>query len=129
MIEYRLKSALERITGLPTFPLLLPNPEREGVTYQRISDPSIDTGLVRTRLVEVRFQVTLYVIDDYDRIIELDSAIWQEWRQVVQGDIEGYPVQYVRRAGIQQDKTLLTNNSIQYRYSRDYIIYFVEADT
>ncbi|OWF79253.1 hypothetical protein B4907_16840 [Yersinia kristensenii] len=122
MIEYRLKSALERITGLPTFPLLLPNPEQEGVTYQRISDPGIDTGLVRTRLIEVRFQVTLYVIDDYDRIIELDSAIWQEWRQVVHSDIDGYPVQYVRKGGVRQDKTVLTNNSIQYRYSRDFIL-------
>ena len=38
MIELAIKGALERITGMNAYPLLLPDTVQEGVTYQRISD-------------------------------------------------------------------------------------------
>ena len=34
MIELALKTALERLTGLDVYPLLLPDELQEGVTYQ-----------------------------------------------------------------------------------------------
>ncbi|MCB5311909.1 hypothetical protein [Yersinia intermedia] len=126
MIEQCLKSALERITGMNVYPLLLPDTEQEGVTFQRISDPTIETGLVRTSLVEGRFQIKLYVLDKYTQMVELDAAIWAQWKEVVHGDIDGYPVQYVRRAGIQQGVTAQANNSKQYWLSRDFILTFSE---
>lgn len=41
MIELALKTALERLTGLDVYPLLLPDELQEGVTYQCISDPEL----------------------------------------------------------------------------------------
>lgn len=126
MIELNLKTALERLTGLAVYPLLLPDSEQEGVTYQRISDPAVATGLVRTRLIAARFQITFYLLDDYTRVLQLDQAVWQAWQTISHGEIDGYPVQYVSRGGMQQDRTRLTNNSVQYRLVRDFIITFSE---
>lgn len=126
MIEQSLKSALERITGMNVYPLLLPDTELEGVTFQRISDPEIETGLVRTSLIDGRFQITIHLIDDYSRLVVLDAAIWAEWKRVVHGDIDGYPIQYVRRGGVQQGVTSLTNNSKHFWFSRDFILSFKE---
>ncbi|WP_367672846.1 hypothetical protein, partial [Serratia symbiotica] len=85
MIEYDIKAALEALTGLPTYPLLLPDPEQEGVTYQKISDPKFDSGLASTSLVQGRYQVSLYVIDDYARLIERDKAICTAWESIQHG--------------------------------------------
>ncbi|BEM76401.1 hypothetical protein SME38J_05040 [Serratia marcescens] len=126
MIEYELKTALEALTGLPAYPLLLPDPEQEGVTYQRVSDPLFDTGLAKTSLVQGRFQITLYIIDNYARLIALDHAICQAWESIHQGYIGRWPVQAVTRGILQQSGTTLTNNSIQYRLVRDYIICYPE---
>lgn len=126
MIEQSLKSALERITGMNVYPLLLPDTELEGVTFQRISDPAIETGLVRTSLIECRFQIKMYVIDKYTQLVELDAAIWSKWKNAIHSDIDGYPVQYVRRGGIQQGVTALPNNSKQFWLARDFILTFSE---
>lgn len=122
MIELAVKSALERITGLEAYPLLLPDAEQEGATFQRISDPAVGGGLTRTELTAVRMQVSLYLIDDYTRLLGLDSAIWREWQRIVQGELDGHPVQYISRGGIQQSKTTLTGGRTQYRLIRDFIL-------
>ena len=122
MIELAVKSALERITGLEVYPLLLPDAEQEGATFQRISDPAVGGGLTRTELTAVRMQVSLYLIDDYTRLLGLDSAIWREWQRIVQGKLDGHPVQYISRGGIQQSKTTLTGGRTQYRLIRDFIL-------
>ena len=44
MIESAIKTAVERITGLDTYPLLLPDTVQEGATFQRISDPQVGDG-------------------------------------------------------------------------------------
>lgn len=129
MIELNLKAALERLTGLAVYPLLLPDSEQEGVTYQRISDPAVATGLVRTRLIAARFQITFYLLDDYTRLLQLDQAVWQAWQTISHGEIDGYPVQYVSRGGMQQDCTAQNNNQVQYRYVRDYTLYYQEGET
>lgn len=126
MIEAAIKKALERITGMKVYPLLLPADQLEGVTYQRISDPEISTGMVRTGLVEGRFQITLYAVNDYTKLVQLDSAIWNEWKQIQHGMIEDYPVQYVQRSGIQEGKETLTNGSTLYDRKRDFILTFKE---
>lgn len=56
MIEYEIKAALEALTSLPAYPLLLPDPEQEGVTYQKVSNPKVDTGLASTALVQGVFR-------------------------------------------------------------------------
>ncbi len=125
MIELAIKTALERITGMNAYPLLLPDIVQEGVTFQRISDPEMVSGTLRTGIVSARIQVNLYRVDDYTSLLQLDKKIWSEWKSIVHGQLEGIPVQYVERGGIQQDKTTLTNRSIQYRLIRDFIIHYV----
>ncbi|KGT86254.1 hypothetical protein NG99_26185 [Erwinia typographi] len=127
MIEQAIKTALGTLSGLPVYPLLLPDPVQEGVTFQRISDPEMDNGLVRTGLIAGRFQISLYRLNDYTALVELDRAIWSAWRGIRQGEIAGYPVQYVERGGIQQSCVTLTSNQVQYRLVRDFIIYFSEG--
>ena len=124
MIELAIKTALERITGMDAYPLLLPDTVQEGVTFQRISDPEMVSGTLRTGIVSARIQVNLYRVDDYTSLLQLDKKIWSEWKSIVHGQLEGIPVQYVERGGIQQDKTTLTNRSIQYRLIRDFIIHY-----
>lgn len=126
MIELAIKTALERITGMDAYPLLLPDTVQEGVTFQRISDPEMVSGTLRTGIVSARIQVNLYRVDDYTSLLQLDKKIWSEWKSIVHGQLDGVPVQYVERGGIQQDKTTLTNRSIQYRLIRDFIIHYVE---
>jgi hypothetical protein len=126
MIEQAIKSSLERITGMDVYPLLLPDTAQSGVTFQRISDPEIETGMVRTGLIAGRFQISMYTVDDYTSLVLLDKAIWAEWKDIVHGTLEGYPVQYVQRGNILQDKTTLTSNRVQYRIARDFILYFFE---
>lgn len=126
MIESAIRTALMRITGLKVYPLLLPANQQEGVTFQRISDPLVNTGLVRTSLVQARFQISLYLVNDYTRLIELEKAIWNEWKDICQGNIDGYPVQYVRRGSIYEDKESLTSGSTLYSRKRDFILTFSE---
>lgn len=126
MIEESIRAALITLSGLPVYPLLLPDSVQDGVTFQRISDPEMDNGLVRTRLVAARFQITTYRVDDYTALVELDREIWSMWRNIRQGEIAGYPVQYVERGSIQQDCYTLPNNHVQYGLARDYILYFYE---
>ncbi|EIW8607972.1 hypothetical protein CF311_004664 [Klebsiella aerogenes] len=126
MIELAIKNELERITGMNAYPLLLSDTVQEGVTFQRISDPEMYSGTLRTGIVSARIQVNLYRVDDYTSLLQLDKKIWSEWKSIVHGQLDGVPVQYVERGGIQQDKTTLTNRSIQYRLIRDFIIHYVE---
>lgn len=126
MIELAIKKALERITGMNAYPLLLPDGEQEGVTFQRISDPDMFAGTLRTGLISARFQVTIYRIDDYTHLLQMDKKIWSEWKTIIHGQMEGIPVQYVERGGIQQDKTTLPNRRSQYRLIRDFIIHYAE---
>ncbi|EIV5804168.1 TPA: hypothetical protein MEB24_001976 [Klebsiella aerogenes] len=126
MIELAIKNELERITGMNAYPLLLPDTVQEGVTFQRISDPEMYSGTLRTGIVSARIQVNLYRVDDYTSLLQLDKKIWSEWKSIVHGQLDSIPVQYVERGGIQHDKTTLTNRSIQYRLIRDFIIHYVE---
>lgn len=126
MIELAIKTALERLSGMSVYPLLLPDSEQNGVTFQRISDPEIETGMIRTGIIAGRFQISMYKVDDYTGLVQMDKAVWAEWKKIVHGTLEGYPVQYVQRGNILQDKTTLTSNQVQYRLIRDYILYFYE---
>ncbi|OCA55140.1 hypothetical protein [Photorhabdus namnaonensis] len=126
MIEYDIKASLEEITQLPAYPLLLPDNIQEGVTYQRISDPKFDTGLAITSLVNARFQISIYLIDDYARLLELDKSVKNAWENITHGYIGQYPVQAVTRGIVHQDKTDLTKGRVQYRMTRDFIICYSE---
>jgi len=126
MIEQAIKTSLERLSGMAVYPLLLPDSEQSGITFQRISDPEIETGMVRTGLIAGRFQISMYKVDDYTSLVQLDKAIWSLWKSIVHGELEGYPIQYVQRGNILQDKTTLTSNQVQYRINRDFILYFYE---
>ena len=129
MIEQAIKISLERLTGMAVYPLLLPDSEQSGITFQRISDPEIETGMVRTGLIAGRFQISIYKVDDYTGLVKLDKAIWSQWKSIVHGELEGYPVQYIQRGNILQDKTTLTSNQVQYRLTRDFVLYFYEESS
>lgn len=129
MIEQAIKISLERLTGIAVYPLLLPDSEQSGITFQRISDPEIETGMVRTGLIAGRFQISLYKVDDYTGLVKLDKAIWSHWKGIIHGELEGYPVQYIQRGNILQDKTTLTSNKVQYRLTRDFVLYFYEESS
>lgn len=126
MIELAIKSALERLTELDVYPLLLPATKQQGVTFQRISDSAVGTGLSPTGLSDVRMQVNIYLVNDYTRTLQLDQAIWAEFRGIVHGELEGQPVQLIQRGNIQQDSATLSNGSIQYRLVRDFILTVAE---
>jgi len=126
MVEQAIKTSLERLSGMNVYPLLMPDSEQSGITFQRISDPEIETGMVRTGLIAGRFQISMYKVDDYTGLVQLDKAIWSHWKSIVHGKLEGYPVQYVQRGNILQDKTTLTSNQVQYRLTRDFVLYYYE---
>jgi len=126
MIESALSTDLQLLSGLNVWPLLLPKTELEGLTFQRISDPEVERGMTRTALIAGRFQISMYKVDDYTGLVALDQSIWRVWREIRQGYVGGYPVQYIERGGIIQDSVTLTNNSIQYRLVRDFTFYFFE---
>ncbi|EHF5025830.1 hypothetical protein ACJLW5_000838 [Enterobacter hormaechei] len=129
MIEQAIKISLERLSGMTVYPLLLPDSEQNGITFQRISDPEVETGMVRTGLIAGRFQISMYKVDDYTGLVKLDKAIWSQWKSIVHGELEGYPVQYIQRGNILQDKTTLTSNQVQYRLTRDFVLYFYEESS
>ncbi|EGI3164237.1 hypothetical protein IGD11_000854 [Escherichia coli] len=129
MIEQAIKISLERLSGMTVYPLLLPDSEQTGITFQRISDPEVETGMVRTGLIAGRFQISIYKVDDYTGLVKLDKAIWSQWKSIVHGELEGYPVQYIQRGNILQDKTTLTSNQVQYRLTRDFVLYFYEESS
>ena len=129
MIELAIKISLERLSGMTVYPLLLPDSEQNGITFQRISDPEVETGMVRTGLIAGRFQISIYKVDDYTGLVKLDKAIWSQWKSIVHGELEGYPVQYIQRGNILQDKTTLTSNQVQYRLTRDFVLYFYEESS
>lgn len=129
MIEQAIKTSLERLSGIAVYPLLLPDSELSGITFQRISDPEIETGMVRTGLIAGRFQISMYKVDDYTGLVKLDKAIWSYWKGIVNGELEGYPVQYIQRGNILQDKTTLTSKQVQYRLTRDFVLYFYEESS
>lgn len=126
MIEQAIKTSLERLSGMAVYPLLLPDNEQNGITFQLISDPDIENGMVRTGLIAGRFQISMYTVGDYTGLVKLDKAIWTHWKDIIHGELEGYPVQYVQRGNILQDKATLTSNQVQYRLIRDYVLYFYE---
>ncbi|EAO1993191.1 hypothetical protein E0G79_26095 [Salmonella enterica] len=128
MIETALRQSLAELTGIPVYPLLLPPDCGEGVTYQRISDPRLEDGLVVTTLVRARFQVTFYLVGDYPGILALDKKVRQAWESVVHDKLGGLHVQTVQRAGIQQDTEVLNDGRRRYRLARDFIITYSEAD-
>ncbi|KLQ03800.1 hypothetical protein ABF75_07765 [Enterobacter hormaechei subsp. xiangfangensis] len=129
MIEQAIKISLERLSGMTVYPLLLPDSEQNGITFQRISDPEVETGMVRTGLIAGRFQISMYKVDNYTGLVKLDKAIWSQWKSIVHGELEGYPVQYIQRGNILQDKTTLTSNQVQYRLTRDFVLYFYEESS
>ena len=129
MIEQAIKISLERLSEMTVYPLLLPDSEQNGITFQRISDPEVETGMVRTGLIAGRFQISIYKVDDYTGLVKLDKAIWSQWKSIVHGELEGYPVQYIQRGNILQDKTTLTSNQVQYRLTRDFVLYFYEESS
>lgn len=126
MIELAIKNELERITGMNAYPLLLPDTIQEGVTFQRISDEDIYSGIVRTGIIAARFQITIYCIDDYSSLLYLDKKIWTEWKGIIHAKLDGVQVQYIKRMSIQQDKTILVNHSRQYKLIRDFIFMYRE---
>lgn len=126
MIEQALKPALEKLTGLDVYPLLLPKTQQQGVTFQRISDPSVGTGLSPTGLSDVRMQLSFYLINDYTRLLQFDKAVWDAWKSVIHDEIEGQRVQLVRRGSIRQGQQELPNGNIQYSLIRDFIFTVAE---
>ncbi|WP_342355496.1 hypothetical protein [Xenorhabdus budapestensis] len=126
MIEPELKADLERITGLPVYPLILPSTVLEGVTYQRISDPRFTLGLVASPLIEARFQISIMVLNDYTQALRLEAKIRSAWESVQHGLLGGYPVQTISRGILQQEAEELTENRKRYRITRDFIITYTE---
>lgn len=129
MIEQAIKTSLERLSGMAVYPLLLPDSEQNGITFQLISDPDIENGMVRTGLIAGRFQISMYKVGDYTGLVKLDKAIWSHWKGIIHGELEGYPVQYIQRGNILQDKATLTSNQVQYKFIRDYVLYYYEESS
>ena len=123
MIEQAIRTSLSNITKMSVHPLALPSEAREGVTFQRISDPTLgevdDSGIVA-----IRMQIAFILLDDYSRLLTLDRAVWRAWRPITHGTLEGQPVQRIERAGLHQDFQNIAVGKVshrQYRLVRDYL--------
>ncbi|MBD2815242.1 hypothetical protein ID850_10770 [Xenorhabdus sp. Flor] len=127
MIESDIKADLERLTGLSAYPLILPSNVLKGITYQRISDPKFNTGLAATQLIEARFQISIIVLNDYQKALRLEAKIRSAWESVQHGYIGKTPVQTVSRGALYQDAEELTENRKRYRLTRDFIITYTEG--
>ncbi len=82
MIETDIKADLERLTGLNAYPVALPSNALEGVTYQKISDPKMITGLAKTFLVQARFQITFQIPNDYSKALKLEKVVLNAWENI-----------------------------------------------
>lgn len=129
MIEYEIKKDLERLTGMKVYPLMLPENTEQGATYQRISDARISSGLVQTSLVTGRFQISLYLTDDYPALLQLEKHISKTWEAVRHDVIGSWPVQSVTRGPLLQRSARLTSNRILYCINRDFLICYTEDAT
>ena len=127
MIEQAIKTELEALTGLPVYPLLLPADVVEGITYQCVSDPPLEIGLVRTSVVRARFQIRIIILNDYTRLKTLDRQIWGKWQTIRHGFIADFPVQYVERGSLRETPTPQTSNQQLYDLLREYFITYVEV--
>lgn len=123
MTEQAVSTSLAAITGMPVYPLALPDKVREGVAFQRISDPPL--GMVENSGVTViRMQVSFVLLDDYSRLLMLDADVWEAWKRIIHGTLEGQNVQRIERDGLHQDFEDFYVGKIphrQYRLVRDYI--------
>lgn len=128
MIESDIFASLTAITNLPVFPLVLPNSAKEGITYQRISDPRYSSGLVSTKLVQARFQIGIHMLNSYELALQLDKAICDDWCSITHGYLHLHPVQTVQRGGLQQLREELTKNEVRWSIMRDFIITYPECD-
>ncbi|EJR6806036.1 hypothetical protein ABKZ63_003177 [Salmonella enterica] len=123
MTEQAVSASLAAITGMRVYPLALPDKVREGVVFQRISDPLL--GMVENSgVVAIRMQVSFVLLDDYSRLLLLDAEVWEVWKRIIHSTLEGQHVQRIEREGLHQDFEDLEVAKIphrQYRLVRDYI--------
>lgn len=119
-----LKTEIESLLNVKVFPLIGPQTESEFVTLQLVSDPLIESGTVRTKLVAGRWQIS-FISSLYSRTEEMDKLLWKVWESLVHGHIGGYPVQYVQRAGVSE--SFDSDDGGKYRRARDYIFYYPEG--
>ncbi|WP_140181265.1 hypothetical protein [Providencia stuartii] len=127
MIETDIKADLERLTGLNAYPVMLPSNVLEGVTYQKISDPKMITGLAKTSLVQARFQITFQIPNDYAKALKLEKVVLNAWENITHGHIGRYPVQTVQRGNFMQNREEQTDKRVIWRVMRDFIITYPEG--
>lgn len=121
-----LKSEIENLLGINVYPLIGPQTEADFVTLQLVSDPNIESGTIRTRLVAARFQLS-FISSAYRNNEERDNRLWTLWRDITHGSVGGYPVQYVERGGLSE--SFDADDGGKYRRARDYIFYCPEVAT
>jgi len=121
-----LKAEIEALLHINVYPLVGPQTESSFVTLQLVSDPLIESGMVRTKLVAGRWQIS-FISSLYSRIEEMDKALWQAWEGLAHGHIGRTPVQYVQRVGISE--SFDPDDGGKYRRTRDYIFYYPEGAT
>jgi hypothetical protein len=78
MIELAIKNALERITGMNAYPLLLPDTSPGRALRISVFQTRRCLGNIADRIDSARFQVTIYRIDDYTSLLQLDKKIWSD---------------------------------------------------
>ncbi len=126
MIETDIKADLERLTGLSAYPVGLPSDKLEGITYHRISDPKMMTGLANTSLIQSRFQITFQIPNDYAKALMLEKTVLKAWEAIAHGYIGKHPVQTVQRGNFMQYREEQTDKRVIWRVMRDFIITYPE---
>jgi len=119
-----LKTEIEALLQVNVYPLVGPQTESDFVTLQLVSDPPVESGTIRTKLVAGRWQIS-FVSSLHSRTEEMDGTLWQVWVDLIHGHIGRYPVQYVQRAGVSEIYD--PSDGGKYRRSRDYIFYYPEG--
>lgn len=118
-----IKIEIEALLGINVYPLVGPQTESEFVTLQLVSNPNLESGTIRTSLVAARYQIS-FVSSLYRRTEEMDKALWSAWKNIAQGNIGGWPVQYVEKGGMSE--SFDSDDGGKYRRARDFIFYSPE---
>lgn len=116
-----LKAEIESLLNVKVYPLIGPQTESEFVTLQLVSDPSLESGTIRTKLVAARWQIS-FVSSRYSRAEEMDKSLGKEWEGLTHGQIGSKPVQYVQRGGIAE--SFDSEDGGKYRRARDFIFFY-----
>ncbi len=126
-IVAEMRKSIETLTGVKVAPQghgFIPG-ESEYIRITLVSELPFDTGLVRQSLVSGKYQVD-FISRDFDRTLEMERAVWREWREVKHTYVGNYPVQYIDKGRVYQDFAEDEEGGL-YRQMSEFTLYYCDT--